>query len=135
SLLFLVLCGGVLTYGVALSVATSAYDRSLLDPALDMAENIRVGNDGPHLDLLMQAQEALMYDHVDSMVFQIRAADGRVIAGSEELAAPRELAVGGRVFFDGVYRDQPVRIAEVRSRDGLYVQVGETLFKRRRLIW
>jgi two-component system, OmpR family, sensor histidine kinase TctE len=55
SLLFLVLCGGVLTYGVALSVATSAYDRSLLDPALDMAENIRIGADGPHLDLLMQA--------------------------------------------------------------------------------
>ena len=78
SLLFLVLCAGVLTYGVALSVATSAYDRSLLDPALDMAENIRIGADGPHLDMLMQAQEALMYDHVDTMVFQIRASDGRV---------------------------------------------------------
>jgi hypothetical protein len=65
SLLFLVLCGGVLTYGVALSVATSAYDRSLLDPVLDMAENIRIGADGPHLDLLMQAQQALMYDHLD----------------------------------------------------------------------
>jgi Two-component sensor kinase N-terminal. len=90
SLLFLVLCGGVLTYGVALSVATSAYDRSLLDPALDMAENIRIGADGPHLDLLMQAQEALMFDHVDSMVFQIRGVDGRVIAGTDDLApAPR----------------------------------------------
>ncbi len=135
SLLFVVFCAGTLTYFVALDVATSAYDRSLLDPALDMAENIRTGADGPRLDMLMQAQEALMYDHVDSMVFQIRAADGRVIAGSEELAAPRELAVGARAFFDGVYRDQPVRIAEVRSSDGLYVQVGETLFKRRRLIW
>jgi two-component system sensor histidine kinase TctE len=51
SLLFLVLCGGVLTYGVALSVATSAYDRSLLDPVLDMAENIRIGARRPCISI------------------------------------------------------------------------------------
>jgi len=135
SLLFLVLCGGVLTYGVALSVATSAYDRSLLDPVLDMAENIRIGADGPHLDLLMQAQQALMYDHVDSMVFQIRDADGRVIAGSDELAAAPTLRGGETRFFDGVYRSEPVRIAAVRTDSGFSVQVGETLYKRNRLIW
>jgi two-component system sensor histidine kinase TctE len=135
SLIFLVLCAGVLTYGVALSVATSAYDRSLLDPALDMAENIRVGADGPHLDMLMQAQEALMFDHIDSMVFQIRAADGRVIAGTSELAPVPALRDGERRFFDGVYRNEPVRIAAVRTDTGFDVQVGETLYKRNRLIW
>ena len=134
SLLLLVLCAGVLTYGVALSVATSAYDRSLLDPALDMAENIRIAPDGPHLDMLMQVQEALMYDHVDSMVFQIRAADGRVIAGTEDFPAAR-LADGERKFFDGSYRNEPVRIAAVRTDTGFNVQVGETLSKRHRLIW
>jgi two-component system sensor histidine kinase TctE len=135
SLLFLVLCGGVLTYGVALSVATSAYDRSLLDPALDMAENIRIGADGPHLDLLMQAQQALMYDHVDSMIFQIRDAEGRVIAGADELAAAPALRDGESRFFDGVYRNEPVRIAALRTDSGFSVQVGETLSKRHVLIW
>ena len=135
SLLFLVLCGGVLTYGVALSVATSAYDRSLLDPALDMAENIRIGADGPHLDLLMQAQQALMYDHVDTMVFQIRDAEGRVIAGADELAAAPRLRGGESRFFDGLYRNEPVRIAAVRTDSGFSVQVGETLTKRHILIW
>ena len=135
SLLFLVLCAGVLTYGVALSVATSAYDRSLLDPALDMAENIRIGADGPHLDMLMQAQEALMYDHVDTMVFQIRASDGRVIAGTEDLAPAPALKDVERKFFDGLYRNEPVRIAAVRTDTGFSVQVGETLSKRQRLIW
>ncbi len=131
SLLFLVLCAGVLTYGVALSVATSAYDRSLLDPALDMAENIRVGADGPHLDMLMQAQEALMYDHVDSMVFQIRAADGRVIAGTEELAAaPAIERWRAQVFRRRLSSTN--RYASQRCADtGFYVQVGETLSKRR----
>ena len=135
SLLFLVLCAGVLTYGVALSVATSAYDRSLLDPALDMAENIRVGADGPHLDMLMQAQAALMYDHVDSMVFQIRGADGRVIAGTSELAPAPALRDGEWRFYDGVYGAEPVRIAAVRTESGFDVQVGETLYKRQRLVW
>ncbi|HKW81740.1 MAG TPA: sensor histidine kinase [Casimicrobiaceae bacterium] len=135
SLLLLVLCAGMLTYGVALSVATSAYDRALLDPALDMADNIRTGADGPHLDMLVQAQAALMYDHVDTMIFQIRAADGRVIAGTSELAAPPVLKEGERTFFDGVFGNEPVRIAAVRSASGFYVQVGETLSKRHRLIW
>jgi two-component system, OmpR family, sensor histidine kinase TctE len=135
SLLGLVLCAGVLTYYVALRVATSAYDRSLLDPALDMAQNVRVGADGPHLDMLMQAQEALMYDHADAMVFQIRAADGRVIAGTTALPAPPSLNVGEPTFYDREWDRQPVRIAAVRSASGIDVQVGETLHKRQLLIW
>jgi hypothetical protein len=46
----------------------------------------------------MQAQQALMYDHLDSMVFQIRDADGRVIAGADELAAAPALRDGERGF-------------------------------------
>ena len=98
SLLGLVLCAGVLTYYVALRVATSAYDRSLLDPALDMAQNVRMGADGPHLDMLMQAQEALMYDHADAMIFQIRAADGRVIAGTPDRPPLPPLNAGEPAF-------------------------------------
>ena len=135
SLLLLVVCAAAVTYGVALSVATSAYDRSLLDPALDMAQNVRLDADGPRLALLAQAQEALLYDHEDTLVFQIRAPNGLIIAGVDDLSAPSSLEPGERAFFDGIYRGQPVRIAAVRSDGGLYVQVGETLNKRRRLIW
>jgi two-component system sensor histidine kinase TctE len=135
SLLGLVLCAGALTYYVALRVATSAYDRSLLDPALDMAQNVRMGADGPRLDMLMQAQEALMYDHADAMVFQIRTADGRVIAGSTDLPTPPSLNIGEPTFYDRVWDSQPVRIAAVRSANGIDVQVGETLHKRQRLIY
>jgi two-component system sensor histidine kinase TctE len=131
----LVVCAGALTYVVALSVATTNYDRSLLDPALDLAENIRVGADGPHLDMLMQAQQALLFDHVDTLVFQIRAIDSTVIAGTPALAAPPTLAVGEPRFYDGTYDGEPVRIAAVLSRNGFYVLVGETLHKRRRLIY
>ena len=135
SLLLLVVGASAATYFVALHVATSAYDRSLLDPALDMAAHVQIDADGPRLTMLKQAQEALLYDHEDTLVFQIRAPDGAFVAGDGELGLPPNLARGGRAFFDSHYHDEPVRVAAVRSEDGLYVQIAETLHKRNRLIW
>src|ERR1022692_2655875 len=134
SLLLLVILGAWFSYVEATNVAASSYDRSLLDPALDMAEYVRVGAEGPHLDMLAQAQEALLYDREDRLVFQIRDQQGSIIAGSENLAPPPALKPGDRIFFDGVFGDQPVRIAAIRSASGIYIQVGETLNKRKRLI-
>jgi len=135
SLLILVACAAALSYGVALSVATSAYDRSLLDPALNMAANVRTGQGGPQLALLSQAQEALLFDTEDTLAFQIRSPEGQVIAGTEDFAAPPPMNAGEHRFFDGMYQGRPVRIAAVRSPDGFVVEIGETLNKRRRLIW
>jgi two-component system sensor histidine kinase TctE len=134
SLLLLIVGAAALAYYVGLRVATSAYDRSLLDPALDIAANVRMESNGPRLDMLVQAQEALLYDHEDTLVFQIRTPNGAFIAGDEGLAPPRNLAPGARAFYDSSYHGESVRIAEVRSDSGLYVQVAETLHKRNRLI-
>ena len=135
SLLILVVGASAVTYFVALHVATSAYDRGLLDPALDMAANVQMDAGGPRLTMLKQAQEALLYDHEDTLVFQIRAPDGAFVAGDGELGLPPNLAPSGRTFFDSTYHGEPVRVAAVRSNAGLYVQVAETLHKRNRLIW
>jgi len=135
SLLLLVVGAAALTYHVALRVATSAYDRSLLDPALDIAANIRDDAGGPHLAMQAQAQQALLYDHEDEVVFQARDASGAVIVGNAMLIAPPNLAPGQRAFFDSRYNGEPVRVAAVRSDSGLYVQVAETLHKRNRLVW
>jgi two-component system sensor histidine kinase TctE len=135
SLLILVVGASAVTYFVALHVATSAYDRSLLDPALDMAANVQMDAGAPRLTMLEQAQEALLYDHEDTLVFQIRGPDGAFIAGDGELGLPPNLAPGARTFFDTRYHGEPVRVAAVRSDAGLYVQVAETLHKRNRLIW
>ena len=63
-----VACAGAVSYLLALSVAQSAYDRSLPDPVFDIAANIRVGPSGAELDMLAQAQEALLYDREDTVV-------------------------------------------------------------------
>ena len=135
SLLLLIVGAAAVTYYVALHVAASSYDRSLLDPALDMAANIKMEPDGPHLAMLKQAQEALLYDTEDTLVFQIRGPGGAVIAGDADLNLPPNLEPGERSFFDSRYHGEPVRVAAVRSDAGLYVQVAETMHKRNRLIW
>lgn len=133
-LLLLVGCAAVLSYVLALHAATTAYDRSLLDPALDMAQNVRQGANGPQLDMLAQEQEALLYDHEDTLVFQIRDGAGELIAGAPDLAPSPPLERGERAFFDATYGGKPLRIAAIRAESGFTVQVGETLNKRRRLV-
>ena len=135
SLSILVVGASAVTYFVALHVATSAYDRALLDPALDMAANITVDASGPRLAMIKQAQDALLYDSEDKLVFQIRGPDGVVVAGDDGLGLPPNLAPGRRLFFDSRYDEQPVRVVVVRSDNGFYVQVAETLHKRNRVIW
>ena len=135
SLLVLIVGAAALTYHVALRVATSAYDRSLLDPALDIAANIEIEADGPRLAMQAQAQQALLYDHEDAVVFQVRDAKGAVVIGDDGIAPPPTLARGERAFFDSRVRAEPVRVAAVRSDSGIYVQVAETLHKRNRLVW
>src|SRR6476660_7617293 len=76
SLLLLVVGAATLTYFVALHVATYAYDRSLLDPALDIAANITTDGNGTRLAMQEQAQQALLYDHEDTVVFQVRTPAG-----------------------------------------------------------
>ena len=135
SLLLLVIGAAAVTYYVGLRVATVAYDRSLLDPALDIAANVRMDAGQPRLEMLQQAQQALLYDHEDTLIFQIRTPNGIVVAGDRELAAPPQLTGSEPAFYDSSYRAEPVRVAAVRSDSGMYVQVAETLHKRNRLFW
>ena len=134
SLLLMIVGAAAVTYFVAVHAANNAYDRSLLDPVVDIAENIKVDESGPRVDLPRKALDALTYDQIDRVIFQVRAADGKVVDGAEELAPPPMLIGDGYVFFDGVDRGEPMRIAAMRTAEGFVVQVGETLNKRSRLV-
>src|SRR4029079_16209710 len=53
----LILCGFV-TWFVASRVANDAYDHALLDPMMDIVQNVRQGADGPTLPLSTREQAA-----------------------------------------------------------------------------
>jgi two-component system sensor histidine kinase TctE len=122
------------TYWVALHLTNNAYDRSLLDPAFDIADNVRLDGTGAHIDLPQKALEALVYDQVDKVIFQVRSRDNTIIDGVPDLPPPPDFEPGQHMFFDGVYHGEKIRVAALRSVSGFVVQVGETLHKRNRLV-
>jgi two-component system, OmpR family, sensor histidine kinase TctE len=134
SLLLMVAGAGAVSYWVALRSANDAYDRSLLDPALDIAENLRTDAAGGHVDLPQKALEALVYDQIDRVIFQVRSPTNDIIGGVTDLPAPPELGPGQQIFFDAMNGGERIRVAAHRTAAGYVVQVGETPHKRNRLV-
>jgi two-component system sensor histidine kinase TctE len=134
STLSMVCLVAVATFFVALRLANSAYDRGLLDPAFDIADNVRLDTAGAHIDLPEKALEALTYDQVDKVIFQVRSRDNAIIDGVSDLSPPPDFVPGEHLFFNGEYHGEKIRVAALRSPSGIVVQVGETLNKRNRLI-
>jgi two-component system sensor histidine kinase TctE len=134
ALLLMIVGASVVSYWVAERAANDAYDRSLLDPALDLADNIRVDATGARVDLPQKALEALVFDHLDTVIYQVRSERGEVIDGDPALAASPPMDPGEHRFFDGAHRGDRIRLAAYRAPTGYVVQVGETLNKRDRLV-
>ena len=133
-LLLLVALAAIFTYRGALNAANDAYDRSLLDPALDLAQNVSIDNGAPRLNLPPQALEALLYDQTDEAVFQVRAPTFEIVAGDPDLEPDASVAPATHSFSDAVYRGKPVRLVTLHSPNGFYVAVAETKHKRNRLV-
>jgi two-component system sensor histidine kinase TctE len=133
-LLLLVGAAAVITYLVAARAANDAYDRLLLDPAHSLQQYLRSVDGTLRLELSPTAQEALLYDQADAIVFQVRGPDGRVIAGTESLPAVAALARGQQRFYDFDYGRENLRVAAIRNEEDVLIQIGETRHKRNRLI-
>ena len=134
TLLLMVSGAAIVSYWVAQRSANNAYDRSLLDPALDIANNLSVDATGARVDLPQKALEALVYDQVDTVIYQVRSPTNAIIDGVTDLPPPSGFASEPHIFFDGVYQGEKIRIAALRTPAGYVVQVGETLHKRNRLV-
>jgi len=111
-LLFLWLVGGVGAYYLAINFSTLAYDRSLLDLARALAEQVKVINGRVVVPLPPVAQRILATgDH--NVCYQVRDGGGAVISGDPVLHAPPAARRPGGVMRDGEVRGQPVRIAAI----------------------
>jgi two-component system, OmpR family, sensor histidine kinase TctE len=134
SAVLMVSAAAAVTYFVALRATNNAYDRSLLDPAFDIADNVRLDVSGAHVDLPQKALEALVYDQVDKVIFQVRSREDAIVDGVLDLPPPPDVKSGQHLFFNAVYHGEKIRVAALRSTAGFVVQIGETLHKRNRLI-
>lgn len=140
AMLAMLIAGAATAYWVALHSATLAYDRSLLNTALAISEQIRVTDGHPWLQLTPQAQAVLFTDKYDRIYHSVRGPKGELLHGVElpmPADAQTDLEERSRQYYDGRWEQHPIRIAALRSEhEGveLTVLVGETLVKRNAIV-
>ena len=142
-MLALVSAGALTAYTVALHSATRAYDRALWDTAISIAQQIQLNPKGqPVLDLTHDAEQIIRTDKFDQILFGVYTRDGQWVSGELRLPIPNEAdlrksAREGRLYYDGEYAQQALRLAAFATERGgfnLIVVVGETKIKRQLLV-
>jgi two-component system sensor histidine kinase TctE len=127
----------IAAYRTAVRIASEAYDRELLDPALAIAQRLAVDGDSIRLDMPSAALEALRVDTADHVYFAV-SARGRLVAGQYGLPGPPDSpADASPVFYDAQLGNETVRIAAVLiplADRQVLIQVAETRVKRDRLV-
>ncbi len=135
-LTIVLVASGIATSTSALKLATDAYDRSLLDPALAIAARLREGASGVEIDLPASALDFMRVDSSDQVYFSV-SRGGQLISGRELLPSPpAPVPADAPLFYDAVYQAQPVRIAALAvplPQGPTLIQAAETRVKRDRL--
>lgn len=136
-LAIVLVASAVASYRAALTIASDAYDRALLDPALAIAQRLSAAEGRVELDLSPATLDLLRVDASDRVFFAVTA-QGKVIAGEPDLPRPPEAPEeGAPVFYDGTIGAEPVRVAAmiVPFADGpVLIQIAETRVKHNRLV-
>ncbi len=139
-LAILVASAGV-ALGVALHSAQLAYDRSLLNTALALAEQVRIIDGYPSLQLSGQARRILLADQYDRTFYAVRNTSGDLLHGVDlplpDAKMMARLIEDKQLSYSAQWEKTPIRIAALRvEQDGvpMTVLVGETLVKRNAIV-
>ncbi len=129
------LISGVIGYFQAKNFVNASYDRSLLEEARGLAEQVQVSGSDVLLDMPAVADEILRADTTDHIYYQIRVVGGEVVAGDTVLPAPPGKPQRA-VYYDTLVQGEPVRVVSIplSPATGEYpivVQFAETLHKRK----
>jgi len=141
AMLAILVAGAGTAYWVALHSANIAFDRSLLNTALAIAEQVRVVEGQPWLQMTPQAQKMLFTDQYDRIFFALRNEEGELLQGTPlplpGAADQAAFAADKHYSYNARWNDTPLRIAALRfEHEGiaLLVLVGETLNKRNAIV-
>lgn len=141
-ILVLLSVGTALSYGLAIGLATDAYDKALLDSVHSIARCIERHGDKIVVDVPPAALAILQDDVSDKVYYQVIDKTGVVIAGDSNmppLQLHSDLIENTSECRDATINKEEVRIAAVpvalpgHPKQLVYIQVGETLHQRERI--
>ena len=135
-LLVLWAIGSVIDYDIAKRFANLAYDRALLDSALDIGRQVREVNDRIYVDLPKVAIDMLQTGEHGRTYYRVTGPQGEHITGDPDLPTPDPNAERVR-YDDEIYHGRPIRIVAVRipvrpgsGKGAVTVQVAEPVTVR-----
>jgi len=141
-ILVLLLVGAGLTYGLAIGLATDAYDKALLDSVYSIANCVQLKQGLVVVDLPPAALAILKDDPKDRVFYQVLDEKCHVLSGDAVLSLPKvgpSDDLSSADYRDGTINGEDVRIALVKypvpgQRDKfVYIQVAETLHGREQI--
>ena len=125
---------GVIGYYQARNFVNASYDRSMLEEARGLAEQVQVSGGDVLLDMPAVADEIIRADSTDRIYYQIRILDGEVVAGDTVLPKPPG-ATQRAVYYDTLVQGETVRVVSIplasSAHPAIVVQYAETLKKRK----
>lgn len=124
-------------YDIANRFVTSAYDRSLLDSAIDIGKQIKLEEGRIRADLPDVVLEMLVTGEPGKFYYLITGPEGEYIAGHKGLPPPPEPEADKVSYYDAEYLGKPVRIAALslplegdRNKGMVRIQTAETVTGR-----
>jgi len=131
-LLALWLTSSVVDYDIANSFVNLAYDRALLESALDIGRQVKVSKERIYVDLPDIAVQMLQTRESGRVYYLVTGPRSEYITGEADLPPPPD-PVSGRIdYYDDHYRGRPVRIVALhlpvesaQLRGMVMVQVAE----------
>lgn len=123
----------LIDHDVAKGFVNLNYDRALLDTALDLGRNVRESGNQLYLDLPQPVIEMLISGEQGRFYYRANGPGGEYITGDPDLPAPPPEALEGRVtYYEGHFRNEPIRAVALRvpvrpgsGKGAILIQVAE----------
>jgi two-component system, OmpR family, sensor histidine kinase TctE len=122
----------VIDYDIANRFVNLAYDRALLESALDIGRQVKVLNDRIYVDLPEIAVQMLQSRESGRLYYLVSGPDNEYITGEPDLPPPPDPFSGRVNYYDDAYHDKPVRVVALhlpletgKSDSMVMVQVAE----------
>jgi two-component system sensor histidine kinase TctE len=128
-------------YDIAKRFVNGAYDRALLESALDIGRQVRVLRGRVYVDLPEVAVQMLRSRESGQFFYLVTGPDKEYITGEPDLQPAQTTPSGQAAYYNDTYHNQEIRVAVVKLpvetedvRGLVTVQVAETLSPRTDLL-
>jgi two-component system sensor histidine kinase TctE len=124
-------------YDIAKRFVNLAYDRTLLETALDIGRQIKVINNQIYVDLPEVAVQMLKTQETDRIYYLVTGPDNEYITGEPDLPPPSDLGLDRISYYDDTYRNRAIRVVALRvpvqpgsGKGAVLIQVAERVTVR-----